>query len=74
MSQHWQSWRLACAKFGLDMTVEQFLRWAAVVQIAQFAWEFRGADAADSHYFCLQLCWEARRRDRQNTLQRASEQ
>lgn len=28
MSQHWQSWRLACAKFGLDMTVEQFLSYA----------------------------------------------
>jgi hypothetical protein len=25
MSQHWMSWRLACAKFGLPMTVQQFI-------------------------------------------------
>ena len=25
MSQHWESWRLACAKFGLQMTLQQFI-------------------------------------------------
>ena len=28
MSTHWQAWKLACQRFGLSITVQQFIGWA----------------------------------------------
>ena len=35
MSQHWTSWRLACAKFGVKMTVQQFIGCVTICCIEQ---------------------------------------
>lgn len=35
MSQHWTSWRLACAKFGVKMTVQQFIGYMIICCVGE---------------------------------------
>lgn len=59
MSQHWTSWRLACAKFGVKMTVQQFIGFAGKpgAEIISVLCKEQGADIDQAAFIRFKRDW-----------------